>query len=283
MTPAILTRGKHKNLLKCLDSVKQYDFVLGNCGEYFSGCKNIKWNNSYSEAKNDLIKDINGWCLVLEPWERLIDCCEMPQEDGYYRVNLLENGWLSKPIRLFNKKIKFSNPIYEFIDEKTDKVVDIWIISEGGRDIDFELFNKWKKEDNNKDIIYYEAFNELSIGNVNKFESKIKEYIFYVNEGDSVELAYLYLGLILSKTKPNEALGYLARVLIKRPWAAEAWVAASEIFRLQGHIERSKWLYKAAIEFGKERPLSDLIPMDISKYKEDPERMLNLLSKELVK
>ncbi len=73
----------------------------------------------------------------------------------------------------------------------------------------------------------------------------------------------------------SEALKYLAFCLFMKPVMAECWCLLGDIhYHLLNSFDKAYHFYDNAILLGSRRLSSDEYPMEISKYKEYPEKML---------
>ncbi len=90
---------------------------------------------------------------------------------------------------------------------------------------------------------------------------------------------YYYAMVKLTQKAHKPALQNLNLCLCAKPLMAEFWCLMGDVyFYLLGKPDSAKEFYENAIVLGARRLQSDRWPMDFSKYRKYPERMLALIS-----
>lgn len=292
-TKLIATRNDAHRLESCLKSLNSFpgptivvdagkDNTKRVADEFSVSHLPVAWQNDWSSIRNAVGSAIEGWSIWIEPWEEVIELPDPPEEPTNLSVTLISGNWVSYPARAFhsNAALTFSNPTFESADAEAHS--GIVLIGNGGRPASEteKIITDWaSREPANHQVPYYRAMHRLSCGDVLGFRTAAHEYLFRDSKtSDSGTLIKLYLGLVESKSNPSVAMGWLAEALADKPWLAEAWFASAEICRAAGHLGRAAALYKAAIEFGKHRPNDERLPVDVSKYREEPEKILKAIA-----
>lgn len=241
--------------------------------------------NDRSYALNTIIGQFESdWNLLIYPWESLIQGHDLIQKAKYNSyISILQNSMLMKSIRLWKKKeAVFINPTFEYIEANTNHELNVYIQSEGRNDFDYniDLINKWKeKNPRAHEPYYYHACCLLAKGMYQDF-LKISEYYMFLDNRDimSTVMNRYYFSMVSlqvnKKVKP--VLQNINMCLCSKPLMAEFWCLIGDTYyHLLKNFSMAKEFYKNAIILGSRRLKEDKWPMDISKYKEYPEKMIN--------
>lgn len=296
LTVHILTKNNSKTIRKTLDCVQWADKILiadlGSTDDTLKICEEFDtriFNMSCprNEARNKLIEMTSGPTFYIEPWEALAKGHEsLNNISGTTKATIIQNKTLIKEIRAWIDKPKFINPVYETINEKNSKNSDILIYSTGRSDYDDMLseINKWKKTfPLDTAPYYYEACTLLSMGDWKKFLYS-SEYYMFLEKSQSISstMNHYYYAMVqlmhVKKVKPT--LQNLAICLSAKPLMAEFWCLAGDVhYHLVKNFSVAKELYENAILLGSKRLNNDDWPMDISKYKSYPTKMIESCNK----
>ena len=76
------------------------------------------------------------------------------------------------------------------------------------------------------------------------------------------------------KKQYNTAIKFLLPCVAKKPTMAEFWCLLGDIYYALKDYERAKTFYENAIILGSRRLKNDDWPLEISKYKESPQKMI---------
>jgi tetratricopeptide (TPR) repeat protein len=200
-----------------------------------------------------------------------------------YNVSIISDQLLSKEARIWNVNtgIKFINPVCEHLNEKTKEYLHLCLSSTNEYDTveRLNLLQKWKSEDiNNPDPYYYYALHLLTLGKYPDF-LKVANHYMHLNPKKSVSATMLkyYFALVnvyITKLyKP--ALQNITQCLEVNPLMAEFWCLAGDVhYYLLKKYDKALSLYENALILGSCRKQEDIWPLDISKYQEYPDKMI---------
>jgi tetratricopeptide (TPR) repeat protein len=246
-----------------------------------------------SDNKNSFFKLDYKWFLFLDPQDVLVNGKNYIldislQDHGVYKVLLLNNGVLTKSVRLVSKNHGvFENPIYENIFSSNSKHTNILIESKD-KNIKDEIIKieKWKNKNKFNSIpLYYESCYYLKNQDYKKFISTADKYLFIEKNSDLPSYimlkyyqAFVYFYHLDDITKSFQNLIFCIE---KNPTLAEFWCLLGDInFELKKY-KKAYYYYDNATILGKSRNKSDDLFIDIKKYEIYPEKMKNKC-KELV-
>ena len=292
LTIQIITKNNEKTIKKTLDSIKSIncekliidqgskDKTLDICAKFTDNIIIINKTNelNLSNIRNNFSKEIN---FYIHPWETLIQGHEeLEKAKESARVYVFQNDVISKDLRIWTKE-KFINPIYETIINDNAALMSNIILSSknqptNAEDIFFVL-NKWKKEKPfNSDVYYYMAFYHLSLKDYKNFFNNCEEY--YLREKE-VSSSYIMMKYYCSQI--NFYIGNIKKSIEEilfcisfKPEISEFWCLLGDIYYKQNQYEKSKEFYENAIIVGKKRRKDDRLPIEIKKYKEYPNKMI---------
>jgi glycosyltransferase involved in cell wall biosynthesis len=240
--------------------------------------------NDYALARNNLIKNTQTtWTFVLQPWEVLANghrhLTEITEKSGNsHMCQVFQGDIIAKEIRLFSKG-EFSNPVYETIhDPLATLVKEIIIYNRGDTSDEYvNIITEWKKKNPaSPNPYYYEACILLQQRNYNKFISIANHYLFQERQGMSAVMLKYYLAMVYCYYLKDlkSALFHLVPCLAVCPLMAEFWCVLGDISYKQNNYDKAKIFYENAVVLGSHRNMSDEWPIDISKYKKYPQKMI---------
>jgi len=291
ITKLILTRNDQEKIEKTLKSIENIDgeVIVGDMESTDKtvaiatslGAKIVKipWTKSYADGWNKLIYSANGFIFNLTPGEVLVynDDEEELDKDKIYGVSLITGDWITYTTRIWHTdlEIKYRNRVFEETNVEYNCKSQITITNNSGKRSSetSSLLDIWEKEDiKSPKFSYYKAMFRLSLGDIKGFRSYAHEYLFRSPSiTDSTILIWLYLGFVeIASGNMNKATEWAACILGEKPWLAEAWCMAAEAAVKSNQPGRASMLYKMAIAAGKWRPESDRMPIDIGKYRDQP-------------
>lgn len=280
----ILTYNSSNTIDACLNSLKSIDDILigdlGSTDNTKEKCKGLRYFNfkdyNLNDARNELLKrSKNEWNLWLEPDE--VVTIKDIIDDTLCRLLVCNNGFVSKSLRWWNKSenVSFINPVFEHIDKKTTNLSQNIIIN--------KTFSYSKKDFlhklSGKSLSYYKALNALP--DYKTFHSCAEQYLFYNTEGIEVEqLRYQKAKIACYVDKNAQVAAENITYCLSKQWLfAEYWCLLGDIYyQIIGNPINAKKLYENAIFFGKYRSIKDEYPIELSKYKEYPEKMIKVIS-----
>ena len=190
------------------------------------------------------------------------------------------NKTITKEIRAWSGSPKFVNPVYETIDDSGAES-DILFYSSGRQDHAdiIEGVRKWKEKcPTSIAPYYYEACTYLSIGQWQQF-LKLSEHYMFLDKSTSMSamMNRYYYSLVnmvhLKKLRP--VLQNMSLCLSVKPLMSEFWcLAADAHYHINKRFDIAKQLYENAIILGSKRLKNDKWPMDLTKYKSYPSKMI---------
>jgi hypothetical protein len=299
LTIQIITYNNEDTIEKCINSILPLNPTIdiidtGSVDKTIEICKNFnlkvnefKFISDYSDLRNERLKSYTTkWKMTLEPDEYLFknNIEKLFLKDSSYKFKIIQNNTIMNETRLWcNKNIKFKNLIFEYIEDLNAINCESIIVSKGIKKINNikEILNIWKnKEPFNVEPLYYEAFNELKNKNYKKFYELANHYLFVSKKETNSSLMMRYYVAMIELfyfKNVNSSNNNIMKCISKKPLMAEFWCLLGDIFYYLKDKIRAISFYENAILLGSKRKNDDL-PLDISKYKEYPEKMINKLN-----
>lgn len=292
LTVQILLRNNRETIGRTLDSVSGLGkIMIGNlesndgslevCSSYDLDIVDVGKKRDFSLIRNGLAGE--GLNFYLEAWEFLARGREeIISADGGRQACVISGGMASKETRIWQGKNGFANPVYEtIIDQSASYDPRIVIVSGDAPNLGSErreLVKKWlESRPTACEPYYYMACSCL-------YERKYEDFFFYAskylaierNPGvESVLLCYHMAQIELHTGRLNDASSHIVFCLSVRPMMAEFWCLLGDLFYKQNKFGKARSIYENAIIIGKSRKNSDSYPVEISKYKEYPTKMIN--------
>ena len=294
LTVHILTKNNAKTIQKTLDSVQWADRImvadLGSTDETTQICEQFaevyKMDCFRNEARNKLIEMTSGPTFSIEPWEAVAQGHQtLNQISQRTYVTILQNKTLTKEVRCWCDKPKFINPAYEMIEGGgVESNVLIYFTGRTDQEELLRTLQHWKAECPTAIApYYYEACTLLSIGRWREFLAVSEHYMFLdKTKSISAVMNHYYFSMVhllyLKKVVPT--LQNLAICLAAKPLMAEFWCLAGDVhYHLTKKFNTAMDLYENAILLGSKRLKSDPWPMDLTKYKSYPKKMIESCEK----
>lgn len=294
LTTIILIKNNEKTIKRALNSVKSpilvgdlgsTDGTPGLCRRHGAEVIKLDFNGDYSQVKNTLVqKAKTDWLLNIEAWEFLKGSIQFPIEvPKCFRLPCIQGDLLLKQVRIWHKSLSpgFVNPVYETLSYNSSEELNIPIISPP---IDrtkeaFSIIERWKKVSPLAiEPYYYEAFTLLASGNIKEF-IKIAKYYLFNEKSSSMATTLIRYYLAVYEQDAKESLRNLLYCLAKRPLMAEFWCLLGDIYYKQKYYDKAKIFYKNAQFLGSRRLKDDEWPMEISKYRLYPQKMIEACDK----
>jgi hypothetical protein len=290
-TVQILLRNNKETIGRALDSVSGLGrIVVGNlgstdgsleiCSSYGAEIVEVRDRSDFSSIRNGIAGE--GLNFFIEAWEFLARGKEeIMSADGSKQICVISGGIASKETRVWHGGSGFVNPVYEAIPDPSAQY-DPRIVVVSGESPNLmaerkQLARKWlESRPTSCEPYYYMACSCL-------YERNYEEFFFYaskylameINPGvESVLLCYYMAQIELHTGRLNEASSHVLFCLSVRPMMAEFWCLLGDMFYKQNKFGKARSMYENAIIIGKSRKNSDSYPVEISKYKEYPERMM---------
>ena len=235
------------------------------------------------EARNKLASS-HGWNMAIEPWEIVLKGHNRIKnlEGSCSYASVLNNKILSKEIRFWVPEHRFSNHTFEIIDAQTSCESGVMLYSTGGRDQneDLKMLEEWKqRHPMSSQPYYYQACIELSQGKMEQFLRTAEHFLFMESVPSMSTImtryytAYVYLSHF-KKVRPT--LQNLNLCICEQPLMAEFWCLMGDVnYHLLQKFDDAISFYENAMILGSRRLKNDKWPMDLSKYKEYPQKMIS--------
>ena len=296
-TIQILTRNNAKTILTTLESIEflgPKSVVIGDLGSTditIPLCEatgvHVKrlGDIGRDEARNKLTQE--GCNMALEPWETVVQGhANINKQNGCAYASILNQKMLSKETRFWTPDFCFVNHAFETLEAGTNQESGVILASKGQRDPteSLRLIERWKqKQPMSPQPYYYQACVELSLGQYDKFLQTANRFMLTSSQSSMPAImtryyiAYVYLR---HKKKVRPALQNLNLCLCSRPLMAEFWCLMGDVYyHLLRKVEDALVFYENALILGSKRLKSDNWPMDIAKYKEYPNKMIDSCQK----
>lgn len=290
----MLVRNNGDTVARTLQSLEGLDarVVVGDLGSsdgtpdicrgYGAEVVRLKWQNDYSLARNALVAD--GMNMMIEPWEVLAaGAGALAGCEGNFNVTVVRGGVVSREIRLW-RDLRFRNPAYETLeDDSAGFLAEVAIVSRGGPDRrleTLEICRAWAaSRPTSPDPWYYSAFASLALGMTDEFLVRSERFMAMTGKFGHAEIQVCYrMAMALAARKEHsKAMQVVAGCIFHRPAFAEFWCLAGDIFLVNGDRGRARIMYLNALTVGSRRIASDPSPLELSKYKDHPEKMLAYL------
>jgi tetratricopeptide (TPR) repeat protein len=227
------------------------------------------------------------WQMYIEPWEALLRGHKFIQDgvrDNFY-ATVIHNNIISKEVRFWRKGQEFVRPVFEAVDVKPG-MSNVVFYSSGRSDYDdlLQRIELWKHDKPTLATPYY--YHALILFALGKYEEFIRcsEHFMHLSRMEvgmaSVMNRYYYsMAMIAHRNKLRPALQNLNICLCQQPLMAEFWCLMGDAYyHVAKNFNHAKALYKNAIILGRHRQ-NDNWPMDLTKYKEYPEKMIESCEK----
>ncbi len=263
------------------------DKTIEICRRYNTVVVPVVFQDNYSRAKNKLLDSGESlWQLYVEPWEQIltghraiIEAAADTKPHAYY-LQILTGQTIAKEIRLWNKQLRFTNPVFENVtDSQANLLEPVIIHSKGGIDKNEteRLLSFWKKADPiSNEPYYYQAYQFLQNKKYREFASLAEQYITTSKKGISAVMIRYYLAMVNLHVLGNsdKAIRNIIECIAARPLMAEFWCLLADLHYKTNDYKKAISLYENAIILGSKR-LKDEWPIEIPKYEEYPQKMIN--------
>jgi len=265
------------------------DDTIKKCKKYDAKIVNLPFKGDRSVFKNYMVeKNSSSWMLFMEPGEVFLsqpNFLNFDNEKTAYRVKLINGDLITKEVRIWHTSnpIKFKNPVFETPSvEENIKNLEVFLISNQAQ-IDEEKIqslNEWRlKNPISKEPLYYIACSNLIQKKWKNFINSAEVYLYANNSNDSPALMTRYY-ISMVKSCVKEELDYEGAIknliicLAEKPLMAEFWCLLGDIHCRINENEKARGFYQNAILLGSKRKDDDDLPIEISKYKRYPEKMI---------
>lgn len=300
----ILTKNSEKTLEKCLKSLESINakVIVADLGSQDSTLEIIKSFrlkpeifdiDDCAKIRNLLAtKYESAWNLYLHAHESIVGGHEEINQinssnlhDTSFYFKIIQGTVITNEVRLWNKKLRFVNPIFETIkDNHANPTKSCIILSQQQEiNVDYKLkaIEKWKMmEPASFDPYYYQALALLLNNRYAEFTGIAKYYLFKEKPSMATTMLRYYLAMCQIYLKEyNEATKNILHCISDKPIMAEFWCLLGDVYYHLKNYHKCIFFYENAIVLGSRRLQSDRWPMDVSKYKEHPMKMIESSNK----
>lgn len=295
LTIHLLTKNNQQTIQATLESISSLNCKiiagdLGSTDNTIMICKKMNVETldlktlPRNKARNILCeKSKNSLNFWIEPWEILMQGMSVfnkfSANAGYTAI--LQNKTITHEIRLWKGNAKFINPVFETLDIEYAENTPLLLASNGKIDYDDYLnqINLWKTtEPFIAKPYYYQACILLAQSKYKEFINTAETYLFMdkTNSMPATMIRYYYaLAQLVYNKEFKSALKSINLCLCEKPLMAEFWCLMADIYyHLLHKFNEAKEFYENAIILGGKRLKDDKWPMDISKYKSYPTKMI---------
>lgn len=293
LTVQILTKNNANTILQVLRSIEPFNanIIIGDMGSTDStitllennGFSVIRYDeNDASVVRNDLFeRSCTKLNLYLNPWEVVIQGHDqLHKASGNCYVTVLNDTIATKEIRLFNNGT-FVNPVFEYLDAKSTQEIGLVIYTINGPNFEqnLHIIDEWiKNKPLTKEPYYYKSLTLLAQRRYEEF-LKVSEHYMFLDKNPSIASAmnryYFALVQIIHKKRVQPALQNINLCICANPLMAEFWCLQGDVYyHLLRNYLKAKDYYEMAIILGSRRLATDRWPMDVSKYKNYPNKMI---------
>tara|TARA_Y100000034_G_scaffold120495_1_gene163474 strand:- start:337 stop:1152 length:816 start_codon:yes stop_codon:yes gene_type:complete len=255
--------------------------------------KKTSLKDGFSAIRNEIVGNSkHSWHFYLYPWEiirgghsEILTLTE--GKPNNYKFLIVQGNTIIKETRLWNKglNIKFVNPVYETLNDKNATITNGLIFSKQAKDDfnKFELVNEWKnKSPTDTEPHYYLALSLLEQQKYDQFLLAGEQYLFReFNDIHPITMMRYYRSLVFSQVKKDakNAMESAISCLAANTMMAEFWCALGDAhYVVLKDYKKAHKFYENAVSLGAERHGDDDWPMDVSKYKEYPAKMMKSCS-----
>jgi hypothetical protein len=268
--------------LSCTDS------TIKKCEAYNTQIVRLSLNNDRSKARNHLLDSFKSkWYLFIEPYETILTGIDSiisiitSTSRNAYKFNVLQGDVLSKQIRLWHKEtnLKFKNPVFETLEGQAEDTEIYVACGKNDPSLNLELAKNWQKQSPiSIEPLYYIGFAYLAQNNWSTFLNYADMYL-HQEKRDSMSaiMTRYYYAMVKCYIEKDyqSALQHLLYCLMSKPLMAEFWCLLGDVYYEIKQYDKAQYFYENAIILGSRRLKSDDWPLEISKYKEYPQKKID--------
>lgn len=272
--------------LGCKDRTIEY------CRTFGAKIVSLSLNDNLSKAKNHLIEKTDSkWIFCIEPYETILkgtECFEsaIHLKPASYKATIIQGDVVTEQIRLWHRdmKLRYKNPVFETLSGPAQKSeICLVVANHDNSELQLELAKKWL--DSNPltiEPMYYLACAYLARKNWKAFLDYANMYLHQEKRPSmSAIMTRYYCSMVKCYIEKNyqEAIQHLLPCLAERPLMAEFWCLLGDVYYTINQSEKARCFYENAAILGSRRLRDDDWPLEISKYKEYPEKMIEACDK----
>jgi len=268
------------------------DQTIKHCHNFGAKVISLSLNDNFSKARNYLLDNTDSkWILHIEPYEAIltgIECIEsaIRTKPASYKSTIIQGDVITNQIRLWHKdmKLRYKNPIFETIEGPANKLgLYITVNDHCDSGLHLELAKKWLENSplSNEPLYYLACANLMQ----NKWTAFFDYANMYLHQEKRLSMStimiryYYAMAKCYIEKKYQESLKYLLPCLAERPLMSEFWCLLGDVYYSINQSEKAQCFYENAIILGSRRLRDDDWPLEISKYKDYPEKMIESCKK----
>ena len=289
ITTHLLIQNDKALIIPALESIKSLGaIIIGNlgsndgsihiCRQFGAEIYDVPQKNPRQYLSE---KSTTDWNLFINPWEILVsghDEIINKKENSY--IQIFQNDIISKEIRLWSK-IKFHNPYFESLADPKAAFLETACLYSKSHSVDYKQSTlhaeQWIADQPTlAEPYYYHACLLLNQGKYKEFLASADSYLFRKKDGmATVNLKYYAALIHLHLNDLNKAIFHIIGCISVKPLMAEYWCLLGDIHYRASEYKKAMAFYENALILGSKRPGLDEWPVEITKYKEYPEKMIN--------
>lgn len=299
LTVILLTKDNADSIISALDSICQIncEIFIGDLGSkdnttHLCASKKaqifrVSLNDDMSQARNNLLqKATTKWVFFMEPWEVLVSGLDelshlVAGKKNSYQVSVIEGDTVTKSTRLWHKDLglTFEYPVYSAVLGKAaDSNIYLTSLPHKPQADLASLTQKWYERcPLLPQVSYYMACMHLTNKNWDAFLNFADQYLHQEKKRpQSFYMTHYYRAMVYCYIKKDyqKALEAICHCVPYNPTMAEFWCLLADIYYGSGDNKRAYDFYQNGMLLGQRRKKSSDWPMELSKYKEYPEKMM---------
>jgi hypothetical protein len=224
----------------------------------------------------------SGWHFLIRPGEVLAEGHRTLQtfRGTAANVRLIRDSFISYEVRIWTGETRFNNPIWPYPTIESDKLINVNVFGSDNNPSAVNEVNVW--QDKNPTLgepRFCKSMILFSQGRYKDFIHEVEQYIFLERKNNTKALTmaryHHAVANLLNGGKAQDSLKQLNLCVCAAPLMAEFWCAMGDVYYHKlNRFEDAAQMYENAIFLGSKRMSTDLWPMDIVKYQEYPEIMI---------
>ena len=266
------------------------DGTIEICKKYKAKIVTVPFRGDLSESKNYMLKLSSSWVMFMEPGEAIVSKSNnfldtFKDELTSYKIKIIREDLITKEIRIWHKSndVKFKNPVFETpVSNSNVENLNLFLAStkEQFNSENIKILQEWhKKKPVSPEPLYYISCMNLFKKEWRNFINSAETYL-YANKALDAPCIMTRYYLSMVKTYIKNHIDYegavknLVQCIAEKPTMAEFWCLLGDLYYNIGDYTKSKSMYENAIVLGSKRIESDEMPIEISKYKSYPLKMI---------
>lgn len=257
------------------------DKTLEICKKYHVEIVKLSLNNDLGKVRNKLTEySQTEWNFYIEPWEKIIQGHEEIQKVSHLsHCSIIQDYLITKSIRIWSKETKFKYPVYECLNgpsKESDVFIHAKQIDLSERNL--KLIKVWKEKNPLAlEPHYYLACILFGQRKWKEFLDVANYFIFQETKQTMASImTRYYLSLVYFYLEKNyrKSINNLLFCLTKKPLMAEFWCLLGDVYYHLDKYDKAIAFYENAKILGSCRLKTDEWPLEILKYKEYPNEMI---------